>query len=275
MEFLDLEESTNLGGHRATVNDLKHLQVAHDTFQQVLVDTIGKVGTNGRLLAGFEPTISGGNISYSAGWLFAKGHIWEIEPLAPTAVIAGGIAYLVFKFDNTYPPVQYQSAGFFQVHRRRYCEVEYLGGSSTPLGTQGVDYVAIYDSDSNQPAWRNYDTAGIVGNLIYSGITTGLSNSQESNFSYKIDGKTLHLNVSLSLAAPSPPLFEIKFPTEVVLKDKPHPALFAVDTHTGGVLCLVKFLPDNGTDPWRIQFDRTHTNTQEQTISFTATLELA
>ena len=233
------------------------------------------------------------DISYTGGWIFSQGYIWKVNSLPNEAKQGGFSIFFIFKEDNSYPPVTYQSGSSNQVHIERVVDIVYQ--NTLPSGTIHVDYTApiyVYEDRIEDlivniaantasrvgldTAWTELDGTAIAG-LVYSGGSFSIASS--SRLSYKIVGSILHLQLSLILNSPSPSSFSIKFPsfTGVQIKDAIHPSILALDTFDTQQPCAVDFSAEVVTPspiPALMTFTRSHADTTTNTVSFMATLEV-
>jgi len=286
MKILDLSQSNNIGGHKFTNNDLDQLNQQSIQLAKCFAESFGDVGLGGRIIAGVKDTSTATEVSYTGGWIYSKGAMWRVNPLLPTPIDNAKVVWFIFRINNNYPAVTYESGIPFQVHKELVIDIVYQ--STPPSGALNIDYTALffltqrriedisadvftntlYRNDINAP-WvflNNVDTAF----LIDSGITNLTPNSY---LKYKIIGSTLHLNINLDAIAPFPRVSVLNFPTGIDIKV--NPSILASDTQNIRQPARIDFTPSTSTDPAQITINRSHNNTSANIVSFSVILELA
>lgn len=288
MKELKLDESVNIGGHRYSVNDFKHLSAGLQQLVQAYGSSFGAEGPGGNILVGVELLSTATQISYTGGWMYKDGKLWKVNPLPAQNIVQGHLIAFVFKTVSTYPALTYQSGGQHQVHIERQVDIVQVSSLGT-LGQLNVDFtIPFYVSNKRltdiiaeveankahrlqaEAAWTVVTPPAL--NFLVQGTTVI---NQASYIRYKVIGKQLYLQVSIQLEAPSPRTFAIKFPTGIYIANAPQASIVALDTKDSTETCAVSFTAATNNNPALMNFSRGHNNTNQHVVSFTTILELA
>lgn len=142
-----------LGGHHATGDDLLWLQAGIiESFKTFLDDFIG----NHVILSGVEFTIGGGDISWTAGYIYMEGEICQVD---------AGVA--VYNANNAFEIVETYDPAGEQEYEDTVTEQTYIVRKASLTGTTGGTY--LFSTARRFKSWREWTAATLLGSWVASG----------------------------------------------------------------------------------------------------------
>lgn len=295
MKHLVLDETTNIGNHEITVNDLKQLQEASTQLQDILALSLQSTAQGGVIIAGVreEKDQTNNTISYTRGYIAKDNQLWRVNAMSAQTIDTNKEVYLVYRIENTYSPVTYKSGQSFPVHQERIVDLVYRTPSNQPTGTRYQDY-AFLSTDVivhrladmiqrtqvntnhrlmvEQQPWVTLNYRPMM-TMIVSGLGgIGLT----SQCRYKVIGKQFYLELLLIHldTIQTSPVFELRLPNNFKIASTTNFSLIAYASLQGTCRVEIKGSdPVSNTGVLRIYHPVTRTRTQN-TISFSVVLEL-
>lgn len=292
-----LNEFVNIGGHEATVNDVKQLDSAIGQLGDLIFMSFNSSALGGVIVAGVEEIIDNTNntIRYSRGYIAKNHQLWRVNPLLPEQMDPNKAIYLVYRIENNYTPVTYQSGASFHVHQERVIDLVYRTPQNQPSGVQYQDW-AILSSDIaterlgdlinrvaintahrvmvEQQAWTRLPNT-LMTSMILSGLS-GMGNNAQCR--YKVIGKQLFLELSLNhldtsqTASP----FELQLPSNLKIAATTNFSLIAYASLEANETCRVEIKGHDATYPNGVMLvhHAISANAVFSEISFSVVLEL-
>lgn len=208
MKKLNLNPTSNLGGHRLSVNDLYTLQQGNDNLGTLIASILGTAPSGGLVIAGAEQySTDGSSFQTDAGWLYYNNEIWRIVAVPTTAIPTPNTGALYLKLNkaplNT--PVVYQSGAQFQVHVENQAILEWYGsppsGDYIPMANVSFDNIKAAFAPI-EAAWTEIDTA-LLSTYLRPDNDPNKLDAANSFYKYKQIGKTLFLQAKITTSQPT------------------------------------------------------------------------
>lgn len=203
MKYLNLDESTNVGGHPFSLDDLKYLQDGIFNAVEALAFIHGN-GGDPALMSDLQVTDNGATFNINKpAVVYYSGKLYRIEPEFNVAkTIASGSAYKMqlVTVAHSSNPVTYESGNQLNVHKNEYMKLVYTN-------LTGSDYIPLANFTGS--AWRPYTPT--VTYMTYAG------GGERLNVRYRVEGRTMYLSIDFigqfdSTGAPSITLpYDYKF----------------------------------------------------------------
>ena len=208
MKKLNLNPTSNLGGHRLSVNDLYTLQQGTDNLATIIASILGDVPSGGLVIAGAEQySNDGSSFQTDVGWLYYNNEVWRIVAVPTTAISPANTGALYLKLNKAplNPSVVYQSGTQFQVHIENQAILEWHGsppsGSYIPMSNVSFDNIKAAFAPI-EAAWTEIDTVNLSTYLRTDNNPVKLD-AANSFYKYKQLGKTLFLQAKVTTTQPT------------------------------------------------------------------------
>lgn len=203
MHKLDLQELSNIGGHRLSVNDLFVLQESIKDVSKLVAELLAPIPATGLMVAGGTNYLhEATNFQIDAGWLHQGGELWRVIATPATVITPPSTGNLYFRLNKVpvFPTVVYQSGGTFQVHIENQALLEWH--AAQPAAASGNYIVADDVSFDNiktafeplQTGWTSIPTVDLP-TLLRPDNDASKLDVNNSYYRYKKIGKTLFLQI--------------------------------------------------------------------------------